>query len=414
MKIILNLSFTLFFVFSAYAQNAQNAQNAQKNSSISTIQERPLSLQKEFYIKGDAIAIGNNILSEQVKKDYNEIGLINDRIEMKYVDIDNESSTFSSSSAALQLPHNTSKIKFAALYWSATYGFKKGDYKVVKNKMLIKAKGARDTTFNYIKFKTPNQEYKNIKGEIIFDGYEKKFFAANSPYVCYADVTSILQNTNTNGYYTVANIRATEGVITGGSSAGWVLYLVYEHEDAMPKYISTYHGLSLLNKQPLAINFNNFKTTEFGEIDASITMAAIEGDAKLKTDKFSVFSKKENTFVDMSSTLRPAQNFFNSKITSNKDYVTTRFPKSKNTLGFDLISFNIPNTNHTFLENNQTNLDVKVHTKADRFYMFFTAFKTDISEACFIENNIKNNDFIVSLDILKEAKPVVGNIDDEE
>lgn len=405
MKNLLKCSFAVLIVFST---------NAQKLETLEPIQERPLSTQKEFYIQGDAIAIGNNILSEHANQDYNEVGLINDRVEMKYVDIDNDKATFSSSAAALQLPKNTNKIKFAALYWSATYGFKKGQYKVVNNKMVVKGKGERDTTFSSIKFKTPNQGYKNIKGEVIFDGHDKKFFAANSPYVCYADVTSILQSSNPNGYFTVANVRATEGVITGGSSAGWVLYVVYEQEDATPKYIRTHHGLSLLNKEPLDISLNNFRTKELGAVEASITMAAIEGDAKLKTDKCAIFSEKENRFINMSSDLRPESNFFNSKITNNEEYVTERLPKSENTLGFDLVTFNIPNTNNALLANNQKQLDFKVYTKADRFYMFFTAFKTDISESCYIENNLENNDLLVAVDVLKEAKPVVGNIEDEE
>jgi len=405
MKNLLKYSFAVLIVFST---------NAQKLEPLEPIQERPLSTQKEFYIQGDAIAIGNNILSEHANQDYNEVGLINDRVEMKYVDIDNDNATFSSSAAELQLPKNTNKIKFAALYWSATYGFKKGQYKVVNNKMVVKGKGERDTTFNYIKFKTPNQGYKNIKGEVIFDGHDKKFFAANSPYVCYAEVTSILQSSNLNGYFTVANVRATEGVITGGSSAGWVLYVVYEQEDATPKYIRTHHGLSLLNKEPLDISLNNFRTKELGAVEASITMAAIEGDAKLKTDKCAIFSEKENRFINMSSDLRPESNFFNSKITNNEEYVTERLPKSENTLGFDLVTFNIPNTNNALLGNNQKQLDFKVYTKADRFYMFFTAFKTDISESCYIENNLENNELLVEVDVLKEAKPVVGNIEDEE
>lgn len=405
MKNLLKYSFAVLIVFST---------NAQKLEPLEPIQERPLSTQKEFYIQGDAIAIGNNILSDHANQDYNEVGLINDRVEMKYVDIDNDNATFSSSAAELQLPKNTNKIKFAALYWSATYGFKKGQYKVVNNKMVVKGKGERDTTFNYIKFKTPNQGYKNIKGEVIFDGHDKKFFAANSPYVCYAEVTSILQSSNSNGYFTVANVRATEGVITGGSSAGWVLYVVYEQEDASPKYIRTHHGLSLLNKEPLDISLNNFRTKELGAVEASITMAAIEGDAKLKTDKCAIFSEKENRFINMSSDLRPESNFFNSKITNNEEYVTERLPKSENTLGFDLVTFNIPNTNNALLGNNQKQLDFKVYTKADRFYMFFTAFKTDISESCYIENNLENNDLLVAVDVLKEAKPVVGNIEDEE
>ena len=110
MKKLLKYSLTALIVFST---------NAQKLKLLDSLEERPLSTQKEFYIQGDAIAIGNNILSDHANKDYNEVGFINDRMEMKYVDIDNENSTFSSSSAQLKLPKNTNKIKFAALYWSA-------------------------------------------------------------------------------------------------------------------------------------------------------------------------------------------------------------------------------------------------------------------------------------------------------
>lgn len=388
--------------------------HAQKSTKQDSLEERPLTTHKEFYIQGDAIAIGNNILSEHAKKDYNEVGLINDRVEMKYVDVDNENYTFSSSSAELRLPANTKKIKYAALYWSATYGFAKGTYKTVKNRMIVKGSGKRESSFDVVKFKTPNQEYRNIKGEIIFDGHDKKFFANNSPYICYADVTSILKSTQSNGYYTVANIKATEGVITGGSSAGWVLYIVFEQEGVKPKYIETYHGLSLLNKKPLNINFKNFTTQETGQVHASITMAAIEGDAKLKTDKCSIFSDSTNSFVNMSSDLRPELNFFNSKITTNEDYVTNRIPNSENTLGFDLVAFDIPNEENALLDNNQSDLDFKIYTKADRFYLFFTAFKTEISESCYLEHNFENNTEIVSRDVLKEAKPVVGNIEEDD
>lgn len=226
-------------------------------------------------------------------------------------------------------------------------------------------------------------------------------------------MTSLLQNSERNGYYTVANVKATEGVITGGSSAGWVLFVVYEQENVQPKHISTYHGISLLFKKPFDIKFKNFMTQEVGQVNASISMAAIEGDAKIKTDKCSVYSHDTSRFVNMSSKFRPELNFFNSKITNNDDYVENRVPKSENTLGFDIVEFDLPNTDNTLLDNNQSELDFKIFTKADRFYLFFTAFKTDISESCFLEHNIVNNENIVSTDILKDTKPVTTNVDEE-
>ena len=59
MKNLLKYGVAVLIVFSA---------NAQKLETLEPIQKRPLSTQKEFYIQGDAIAIGNNILSEQKRE----------------------------------------------------------------------------------------------------------------------------------------------------------------------------------------------------------------------------------------------------------------------------------------------------------------------------------------------------------
>ena len=82
---------------------------------------------KTFYIYGDALVIGNNSLSKDVIKPFNELSIANDDIPMSFVDIDNDNSTFNSSSSILQLPDNQNNIVFAALYWTATYSYIKGE-----------------------------------------------------------------------------------------------------------------------------------------------------------------------------------------------------------------------------------------------------------------------------------------------
>ena len=78
--------------------------------TVSYAQEAvPFKTQKAFYIYGEAVAIGNNILSKDAKN-HTIITLTNDDIDMVYVDIDNDDTTFSSSSASLQLPDNHKKL----------------------------------------------------------------------------------------------------------------------------------------------------------------------------------------------------------------------------------------------------------------------------------------------------------------
>ena len=93
-------------------------------------------------IKGDMLLIGNNNLSNHKSEPYN--GKVNNehssmRGKMVYVDIDNDNSTFNSSSANLKVPSDTKcyQVVYAALYWSATV---KGDTPMEKVKFKIPEK----------------------------------------------------------------------------------------------------------------------------------------------------------------------------------------------------------------------------------------------------------------------------------
>ena len=66
-------------------------------------------------------------------------GELNDEFMMLYTDIDNDKSTFSSSSADLYLNNPLNKkIVYAGLYWSATYLYNSGiSKKKTNSKQLI-------------------------------------------------------------------------------------------------------------------------------------------------------------------------------------------------------------------------------------------------------------------------------------
>src|SRR5690606_38427340 len=141
-------------------------------------------LAKEFTVrhqsnmKGDMALISNNIVNRKSsKKPYDDVSKkakVNDQFYMKYIDIDNDKTTFSSSSADLILRESKNrKIAFAGLYWSAIYKYEKGN---LKNAKFTVDNPKREQVEN-IKLKLPDSKnYIDIKGEIIFDGLNKKSF----------------------------------------------------------------------------------------------------------------------------------------------------------------------------------------------------------------------------------------------
>ena len=335
---------------------------------------------KQLYLEGNSILIGNNILGEHATKPLMNLTIPNDLVDMKYIDVDNDKTTFSSSEATIVNSPENSKVKYAALYWCGLYPFKKGILRQSGNDMIHVGRGDRDEQVNSILFKTPNGNYETVNGQIVYDSYNSEAFKTNKPYVCYADITSRLQSLpDINGTYTAANIKATEGKISGGGSAGWLLYIVYEDSTQSPKYFNIYNGMVEVNKDVVEINFKDFKSKDEGDVHTTIAIGAMEGDRRIKTDQVSVFNKATGDFIPLSNKVREKRNFFNSSITIGDEFFTDRNPNSTNTLGFDLLKMEIPNKDNELFDSTTTEANFNFHGKADRFYLFFVAFETEIN-----------------------------------
>lgn len=377
----------------------------------------PFKVQKEFYIYGDAAVVGNNILSKDAKQPFNTLDVTNDDIDMVFVDIDNDETTFSSSSAQLSLPKNHTKIAYATLYWSATYSYEQGFKRESGGSFFFQGKRPKKRNINKIKFKLPNGEYQNLTGKIEFDGSKSSLFRLNSPYVCSADVTKLLKQAKTvNGEYTVANIIASKGFVSGGSAAGWLLYVVYEAPTTNPKYITTYNGFAHVGREPVHVNFKDFKSLDTGEIKTSLTIATLEGDSDLDQDHCAIFNPKTSKNLVLSSNLRDENNFFNSKITNRNKEISNRIPNSKNTLGFDIATLDIPKNTTQIIDNNTEEVSLVFNTNSDRFYLFFTAFQTEISKAFYKQKSSSFNEGIVetssekTTDKIEKVKSAKNNL----
>ena len=350
--------------------------------------EVKFQIYKQHYLKGDAFYIGNNILSKNNKTPYVTFSLINDAISMKYIDVDSQTSTFSSSNASYNLKDENARIVSATLYWTAVYPYSKGGRGVKNNTYYYKKAEERTGDYTQIKFKTPeSKKYIDVKGNVLFDGLNNKNYEDNAPYVCYADVTELMsKKSNGNGEYSVANIRATEGFVSGGSTAGWFLFIIYESNLQKSRYISAYNGFSSLSDNFVDVEFKNFKTKSKGTVNATVFVATLEGDSKLDLDQCGLINQKTNKIQNFKNKLRTQTNFFNGKLTIDDKYFTKRTPNSTNTLGFDIAKLRIPNN---LITNDQENAILRLGSKADRFYFYFSAFKSEISEE-FLQMKLKN------------------------
>ncbi len=341
-------------------------------------------------IKGDLTFIANSIVnrdggtsSTEPEDPYNTTGnssTYNDWLDMQYIDIDGDPSTFSSSSADFTFPDpNCNLIRYAGLYWSATYPSEQAGQAVGTN---------RQNDFNQVKFMVPGAGYVDITADdVIYDGFTSgdSSVRENSPYACYADVTSLITALpDPTGTYMVGNIRSVVGSLSpgGGASAGWTLVIVYENPTLTGKLITTFDGFARVRSQnpTVDIDYNGFNTIPVGPVRANIGVAALEGDNKITGDQLKIKASSNPSFTTISNAVNPSNNFFNSNITLDGVVTTNRTPNSVNTLGYDTDIFLLNNPLNSVIPNSETAATFRFTSNGDQYYPFFNSFNVEIIE----------------------------------
>ncbi|MGP1991750.1 T9SS type B sorting domain-containing protein [Zobellia laminariae] len=307
----------------------------------------------------------------------------NDYKNMQYIDVDSDTSTFSSSTATFSFPNaDCNLIRYAGLYWSATYP---------RDDTADPVGTARTRQIDQIKFKVPNGTYVDITAdEILHDGLTNPALSANAPYACYADVTSLITPlANPQGDYTIANVPSAQGYgvfngtsrMTGGAAGGWTLVIVYENPNSSGKLITTFDGFArVTGTSNVNINYSGFNTIPVGPVSANIGAATLEGDFRITGDRLRIRAASRPNFTTLSNGTNPSNNFFNSNITRNGVHANDRDPFSLNTLGFDSDIFNLNNPTNSVIPNSETAATFSFQTNGDQYYPFFNSFNIEIIE----------------------------------
>ncbi|MCC9062413.1 T9SS type B sorting domain-containing protein [Flavobacterium piscisymbiosum] len=373
-------------------------------------------LRKEFAtqyrgnLNGDILVIGNNMLNRDENKDgqraidaFDDKSKVNDNFEMKYIDIDTES-TFNSSSATLTIPPASKtcyEIVYAALYWAGTY------------------QGDDRSKINQVKLKVPNGAYVPITGSIIYDegGPGVSNVYASKPYACFKEITTEVKAAK-EGIYTIADLVCSQGKITpGGNSAGWSIFVVYKDPLLPNKLITSFDGFSIIRSSDPALDIpiSGFTTNTFGDVNVKLAFAALEGDASLVGDGLQIKGNSSLNFGNISSLVRPiapgtpeipavpaipanpswafwtavparpavpatppVPNFFNSTITNGDVILGGRKPNSINTLGYDTGVVKVDNPGNQIIKQGETAATLRISTSSDSYYMFFNALSIEV------------------------------------
>ncbi|MEL4454943.1 T9SS type B sorting domain-containing protein [Lutimonas vermicola] len=303
-------------------------------------------------INGDLTIIGNSILGESVDTPYNG-DTQNNFIDMVFIDIDNDASTFNSSSASFST-NTCNRVVYAGLYWGAYFS-------------------PATPSPSEVKFKVPGGNYQDLQADVAIDR------------IYYKDVTSLLSNLNNpSGEYFVANVSSTQGY---NLSAGWSLVIVYEDPTESRKYISTFDGFSAVTDAPndvVDFSYSGFTTPPSGPVEGRVGVVALEGDLGWYGDQLLFKSDGNAGFTALYDNENDINNFFNSKITKDGEHVMNRNLNSTNNLGWDQKLLNLTDLNpgNSLIGNGETGATVRVSSNDgnDWIYTFLNTFAINIIE----------------------------------
>ena len=379
-------------------------------------------------IRGNILAAGNTLLVCPAGQSGCG-GDDNNGQRMRYVDVDGPGaqpltaggtvSTFNSSQATLTLPVGRASIVKAYLYWGAdlSAGVERGvqgntgapDPSAARQ-VLLSLDGGGYARVNATKWAGVSSWYstrppgtENDWPTTCVDSVSKCGFA----YQARADVTSLLTGELTrrltarkaaggslraalNLDARVANLQAGIG---NNRYGGWALNVVYDDPSEPFRNVTAWDGYRFVQveggelKVVGPLQLSGFKTRGTGDPDAHVGLWAYEGDRGITGDFTTlgragvqcpvlqndnvVFDPKDQKYL--ADAVNPQTNFFNSTISRNGAYVTTKNPNVDNQLGFDLDQIK---DNTGFIANGVTGATLCLGSRGDTYFLGGVTFNT--------------------------------------
>lgn len=281
----------------------------------------------------------------------------------------NNNGTFNSSTAGLNLP-SCSNVLFAGLYWGADQG-----------------NNGTDTTwqtagFNTVKLKIPGAANYTTLTSTVTDKISAAYSAGlpHTGYLCFRDITSIINATNANGTYTIGNVVGPIGI--NNACGGWTIVIAYSNPSLLPNNLTVFDGNVIINQGDPAVDvpISGFLTPPTGPVSCELGAVVYDGD-RSTTDSFAFKQNGAPAFYNMANNSVPLNGVadaWNSKISHKGVVVTTRNPAFQNTLGYDAPIFDLPNVSNVLLGNSQTSATVRFSSPGENYFVH--VLSTSISQ----------------------------------
>jgi len=319
-----------------------------------------------FQIPTSSFANGNNQIAVALYNRNN--GTTDFYFDMKLDGNDAATATYNSSAANLVLPTGTNTIKFARLYWGGRITSGMGGSGNINLRSVKIRKGS--TPGRYDDVLAPATQV----DKILVTG------TTDSAYQSYVDITSFVNDQGA-GTYTIANITAATGSITGGGNyAGWTIVVVYENSTVPYNSVRVYDGfIQVYNggsptTQSITLTGLNVPSTPVLPSDAYMSTMAWEGDANLGSSS----SNPNGDYIKIngqavSNAVNPVVNFWNGTISKNGAHVTTKNPDFKNQMGIDIDEQQVGDPQYGIVAN-ATQVSIEFGTEADQYFPSVFAF----------------------------------------
>ena len=267
---------------------------------------------------------------------------------------------FNNSTADLNLT-SCSSIMWAGLYWGASQGVNGTNTAWITGQTNVKLKVPGAATYTTVT--STQTDYHN---DVLVPGLP------HTGYRSFADITSLINLTNANGTYTVANVVGPAGIING--CGGWTIVIAYSNTALPVKNLTVFDGSAIMNggDPPLYIPITGFLTPPLGPVSCELGAVVYDGD-RVSVDSFK-FKQDANPLVgaytDMTPTLTSPTSRtgdgWNSTISTNGVVVTTRNPAHQNTMGYDADIFTVP---VGVLGNSQTSASIKFMSPSENYFL---------------------------------------------
>ncbi len=328
---------------------------------------------------GNYIVAGNTITcitekrGTQTEQDsYNGVcqnnrDIANNDYVVKYIDIDNSSLTWNSSSAEFELPNSYLNLEdgkgiaWAGIFWQGSINNRDDGFK--QRRAYSNGNGFSyfdinsstpitipSTDANKLLIKIDDKPYLEIKADTLY--YDAAHGNYGGYYASYTNITEILQEMNlTKGKHTitVANLTTNEGRESNvGNYGGWSLVIIYKEDfSGKPRNISIYNGYQALgfggntHYPEKEITISGFKLPKTGDVDAQISAFVGEGEKKyggtpLVYDKMYIKDLNQSKIYNMP--VAYPNNIFDGAITNSEE---TPIPEQVNTNGIDIDNYDV-------------------------------------------------------------------------